>query len=552
MGLASELARTPALFAAYREAFGEHDDVSLLVDARGWTVERIEQELVPAAARGRARRRRRGRADRRGREAVEARAARRGAHGGRRNRGGPRCRGRLPRGTTCARSSSRALPEHGSQGAGTHLDGCLVRRPEPRTPRACCPRPRPLARSRCASRRKTAICQARRARVRGQLPRAAHEAVDEQRPLREDGLAMRGIDDAPAVAVRDERVVVLGQEAGWSRRLRRPAAVHPGGRRARGRARRERSRARGAVRSKISPRRVSPHQVCASSGVAGPNAARYRRTRSSRVSAGASASPVEGAERGQPDDAALAPDAARGQLHERQQVPQALRHRLAVPIGKPLDEEPRELRVRARLLLEQLAPRRHERVEIHADERAAPGAAREEPAVEHRREPGSECVRVTGRDEVDGRAHQDDAHRRARAQPLGEIVLREALEARPETVVGRVRRLCLQAHEVLERVRHRHRPALEQPLTGEQRAVQRARREHRPSHAEHRDASVVRAARGAGCASTPGAPPPMCASNDHRHVRDPDPRPSRVRGAGRRERAAPGVPGRPARRRRAR
>lgn len=47
---ASELAREPDLLAAYAEAFGEHDDVTLLVDARGWSLQRIEDELVPAAA----------------------------------------------------------------------------------------------------------------------------------------------------------------------------------------------------------------------------------------------------------------------------------------------------------------------------------------------------------------------------------------------------------------------------------------------------------------------------------------------------------------------
>ena len=70
-------------------------------------------------------------------------------------------------------------------------------------------------------------------------------------------------------------------------------------------------------------------------------------------------------------------------------------------------------------------------------------------------------------------------------------------EARPEPVVGRVRRLRLHADEVLERVGHRHRQPLEQPLACEQRPVERARAEqlrHGPSIGSQARLNLVRPA----------------------------------------------------------
>jgi hypothetical protein len=49
LALASELVRQPALLGAYAEAFGADDQVVLLVDARGWSAERLADELVPLA-----------------------------------------------------------------------------------------------------------------------------------------------------------------------------------------------------------------------------------------------------------------------------------------------------------------------------------------------------------------------------------------------------------------------------------------------------------------------------------------------------------------------
>jgi glycosyltransferase involved in cell wall biosynthesis len=49
LALAAELVREPGLLAAYAEAVDAEDDVILLVDARGWSAERVAEELVPLA-----------------------------------------------------------------------------------------------------------------------------------------------------------------------------------------------------------------------------------------------------------------------------------------------------------------------------------------------------------------------------------------------------------------------------------------------------------------------------------------------------------------------
>lgn len=49
LALATELVRRPELLAAYAESFEAEDEVLLLVDARGWSAERIDEQLVPLA-----------------------------------------------------------------------------------------------------------------------------------------------------------------------------------------------------------------------------------------------------------------------------------------------------------------------------------------------------------------------------------------------------------------------------------------------------------------------------------------------------------------------
>lgn len=50
LALATEIVREPGLLGSFVEAFGGDDEVMLLVDARGWSAERLADELVPLAA----------------------------------------------------------------------------------------------------------------------------------------------------------------------------------------------------------------------------------------------------------------------------------------------------------------------------------------------------------------------------------------------------------------------------------------------------------------------------------------------------------------------
>lgn len=50
VALASELVRDPELLRAYVRLVDARDDVTLLIDARGWQLDRVEAELIPMAA----------------------------------------------------------------------------------------------------------------------------------------------------------------------------------------------------------------------------------------------------------------------------------------------------------------------------------------------------------------------------------------------------------------------------------------------------------------------------------------------------------------------
>ena len=83
--------------------------------------------------------------------------------------------------------------------------------------------------------------------------------------------------------------------------------------------------------------------------------------------------------------------------------------------------------------------------------------------------------RVAHRDKVDGAAHEREAHRSTVEEQASEIVRVEALQSRPEAVVGRHRRLRLQTQQVLERLGKRSPHAAQQRLALQQRAVERTR-----------------------------------------------------------------------------
>ena len=217
--------------------------------------------------------------------------------------------------------------------------------------------------------------QRRRAAAGRQPPGAAYEAVDEQGALAEDPLPQLGGDDPGAVACETRMLSYSGRKRGG-------AGVAGSGRGACGRSNSSRpcsSRKRtssGRRRSKTSPSRVSPHHVCASRDARrteGPEVAEDQGVER-RVGRDGNAEPRLG--RGQGGHAAGAPDPARRQLHQRQQVAQSLRHRLAVAAGEARREQACELRIRAGLLLEQLATGGDQRLEVHAPRGLGPRGCR--------------------------------------------------------------------------------------------------------------------------------------------------------------------------------
>ena len=95
---------------------------------------------------------------------------------------------------------------------------------------------------------------------------------------------------------------------------------------------------------------------------------------------------------------------------------------------------------------------------------------------------GRRSEAVARSDEVDRPAHDDDPHDLPRAEPFGQGLGIEPGEPRPE---GRVRvegHLRLQADEVLYHIEHRALGALQQKLSGERRAVERANGENLACH----------------------------------------------------------------------
>ena len=114
-------------------------------------------------------------------------------------------------------------------------------------------------------------------------------------------------------------------------------------------------------------------------------------------------------------------------------------------------------------------------------------------AREHRLRERVEREAVARGDEVDRRAHQLRPHRARVAISVAQLARVEALEPRPQRDV-RVRRLLrLHARRAARSSRARRRRPLQQPLAGEQRAVERAPREG-PSRAHRGATSALRAA----------------------------------------------------------
>jgi hypothetical protein len=77
-------------------------------------------------------------------------------------------------------------------------------------------------------------------------------------------------------------------------------------------------------------------------------------------------------------------------------------------------------------------------------------------------------------DQVHRAAHEQGPHHPPGLQQLDQLARVEPGQPRPQSDVGLLRLLRLQADEVRDRVEGRHRSALEEQLTREQRPIQRA------------------------------------------------------------------------------
>jgi hypothetical protein len=116
-------------------------------------------------------------------------------------------------------------------------------------------------------------------------------------------------------------------------------------------------------------------------------------------------------------------------------------------------------------------------------------------ALYDRRQERAQQERVADGDEVHRRSHQREAHDLAVDEQPAQLVRIEALEARPQAVVGRHRRLRLEPEQVLESIRDRQLDAMQQELALEQRAVERTRAEQlflRDRHALHNESGAAR------------------------------------------------------------
>jgi hypothetical protein len=124
-----------------------------------------------------------------------------------------------------------------------------------------------------------------------------------------------------------------------------------------------------------------------------------------------------------------------------------------------------------------LAPGGGQRGEIEAGQRRGVQVVGPQVAVVDRLDERAEAARVAGGDQVDRAAHQRDPHHLAVAQQPAQLLGVECGQSRPQPHVRRVRRLPLEADEVLHGLGHAQRRALQQVLAGERGAPEGAPRQ---------------------------------------------------------------------------
>ena len=275
-------------------------------------------------------------------------------------------------------------------------------------------------------RRRVPVARPRGVPRRGQATVVQHGAV--HRPSRAE-VAAPGIEaEAPPVRVREQDVVVLGEEPDRRRRVR------------------------------VGPRRIGPIEQLAAALVTEPTESGATRSTTSRIPVNRDhddtsadggrperaevaqhnfidrrhrdeRSPEPRLDRGRRDLCRPAPQPARRYLHEREVVPARVRERGCVEIREFRSERAAELRPRARLFGQKAAREREDRFEIDTAQLRCVFGVAVQLAIEHGLDERAQQQRVVGGHEVQCPAHHHDADHLAIAEQLRERLGIEVDEA---------------------------------------------------------------------------------------------------------------------------
>jgi hypothetical protein len=179
-----------------------------------------------------------------------------------------------------------------------------------------------------------------------------------------------------------------------------------------------------------------------------------------------------------------APHPARRDLDERHGNGCRVPDGLDVVADAPLDEPPAELAPGQRAVGDELLPDGGR--ELRGVSAAHPPPVRAAVvALDDDLQQRTQSEGVADGHEVDRRAHQGEAHDRTLGEHPAQLVRVEALQPRPQAVVGRHRRLRLEPEEVLDHRRDRDVRAAQQSLALEQRPVERTGTENLIAHRQH-------------------------------------------------------------------
>ena len=173
-----------------------------------------------------------------------------------------------------------------------------------------------------------------------------------------------------------------------------------------------------------------------------------------------------------------APQAARRDLDEREQEAGGIRQRVGVAVRPARTEGGRQGRRRARLGLERLVAGGDDRLDVHPDELLGERRTLPHPGPEARQH-GDQPAAVVGGDEVEGAAQGPQADGPALFQQVAELVGVERLDPGPQRDVRVDRLLRLDPDERLDHVARGLARPREQALAEQEGPVERAAVEDR-------------------------------------------------------------------------